>query len=130
MSDAFIGEWKLTHSENFDELMKKLGVGMMTRKIGNTTKPNLRFAKNGDEWTLTTISSIKTHAIKFKFNEEFQEETIDGRKVKSTVKRDGDKMVHTQKDKDGKVVCVITREITPNGELKTVRISVFFSTSS
>ena len=30
-----LGAWKLTTSENFDELMKELGVGLLTRKIGN-----------------------------------------------------------------------------------------------
>ncbi len=62
--------------------MKELGVGFMLRKLGATTKPNVRFEKNGDQWTFTTISSIKTIIVKFKLNEEFDEETADGRKVK------------------------------------------------
>ena len=81
-----LGEWKLISSENFDELMKELGVGFMLRKLGATTKPNVRFEKNGDEWTFTTISAIKTIVIKFKLNEEFDEETADGRKVKVLIK--------------------------------------------
>ena len=116
-------------SENFEEVMKKLGVGLLTRKIGATTKPNVRFEQNGDEWTMTTISAIKTHAIKFKLGEEFEEETIDGRKVRTTITIDGDKLVQTQKDKDNNnVVCVITREIDAEGKLKTV-ISSFFKSS-
>jgi hypothetical protein len=33
-----LGVWKLTTSENFDDLMKELGVGLLTRKIGNLTR--------------------------------------------------------------------------------------------
>ena len=128
MSDALLGEWKLVSSENFDELMKKVGVGLMTRKIAGTTKPNVRFARNGDEWTFATISSLKSNQIKFKLNEEFNEETLDGRKVRTTMTRDGDKLVQTQKDKDGKLVCTITRDVTSNGELRVVRY--YFASSS
>ena len=35
---------------------------------------------------------------------------------------DGNKLVQTQRDKDNNIVCVITREITENGELKTVSL--------
>ena len=113
-----IGDWKLISSENFEELMKALGVGLIMRKIGNTTKPNVKLTQNGDEWTLTTTSAVKTHVIKFKLNEAVDEETLDGRKVKSTFVLDGNKLVQTQRDKDNNVSCEIVREITDNGELK------------
>lgn len=127
-----VGEWKMISSENFEEVMKKLGVGYLTRKIGSTTKPNVRLEKNGDELTMTTISALKTHAIKFKIGEEFDEETIDGRKVRTTFTVDGNKLVQNQKDSSGSVVCVITREITSNGQLKTVsthRLSYIFDST-
>lgn len=82
MTATLIGDWKLTSSENFDELMKEMGVGFVMRKLGMTTKPNVKFVQNGDEWTFTTTSAVKTTQIKFKLNEEFDEETADGRKVK------------------------------------------------
>ncbi len=120
MTQALIGDWKLISSENFDELMKELGVGFVLRKLGSTTKPNVKFVQNGDEWTFTTSSAIKTATLKFKIGEEFDEETMDGRKVKTTFTLENGKLVQTQKDKDGNLNCVITREITENGELKTV----------
>lgn len=126
MADAFLGEWKMVSSENFEELMKELGVGLMTRKLGASFKPNVKFAKSGDEWTFTTSSSVKTLEIKYRLGQEFDEETLDGRKVKTVIVLDGAKLVQTQRDKDGKVVCVITREITPSGELKTVRLEISF----
>ena len=84
MNKSLFGEWKLESSENFEELMKELGVGYVLRKLGATTKPNVKFEKNdeSDECTFSTISAIKTIVLKFKLNEEFDEETADGRKVK------------------------------------------------
>ncbi|CAF0970504.1 unnamed protein product, partial [Brachionus calyciflorus] len=111
MVESFIGTWKLISSENFDDLMKELGVGYVKRKLGNQMKPNIVFAKNSDEITFTTISSIRTIEIKFKLNEEFDEETPDGRNVKTIFTIDGNKLIQTQKDKNGKIVCTMAREI-------------------
>lgn len=120
MDGQFVGDWKLHSSENFEELMKELGVGLIMRKLGNTTKPNVKFSVNGDEINMTTSSAVKTQALKFKLNEEIEETTLDGRDVKTTFTLDGNKLIQTQRDKNGEINCVITREITPSGELKTV----------
>ena len=85
MTDIMIGDWKLMTSENFEELMKEMGVGLVTRKLAMTTKPSIKFEKNGDEWIFTTSSAIKTTQIKYKLNEEFDEETADGRHVKVSI---------------------------------------------
>lgn len=124
MCDFLLGDWKLDTSDNFENLMKELGVGFVLRKIGNTTKPNIKFEKDGDEWTQTTTSAIKTHQIKFKFDEEFKEETLDGRKCLSTCSVVDGKFVHTQKDeKTGKVQLVTTRELESPGVVKAVSSS-------
>jgi hypothetical protein len=120
-----VGDWKLVSSENFEEFMKELGVGLIMRKLGNTTKPNVKFTQNGDEWVMNTTSAVKSQTVNFKLNEEVEETTLDGRVVKTTFTLDGNRLVQTQKDKDGSVQSVITREITENGELKTVRFFCF-----
>jgi len=33
------GKWQMTESENFDTFMAALGVGYLTRKLGNASKP-------------------------------------------------------------------------------------------
>jgi hypothetical protein len=73
---------KIDKDIEFEELMKQLGVNFLLRKVGNTTKPNVNFKVEGDEWTFTTTSAIKSATIKFKLNQEIDEETMDGRKVK------------------------------------------------
>jgi hypothetical protein len=85
MTDTMIGDWKLMTSENFEELMKEMGVGLVTRKLAMTTKPSIKFEKAGDGWIFTTSSAIKTTQIKYKLNEEFDEETADGRHVKVSI---------------------------------------------
>lgn len=115
-----LGEWKLISSENFDAVMKKFGVNFILRKLGNTTKPNIKFEVDGDQWTFTTSSSLKTHVVKFELNKEFEEETLDGRKVRSIYTIENDKLINHQKDKDGKEICVIVRELNDKDELISV----------
>ena len=128
MCDFLLGDWKLDTSDNFENLMKELGVGFVLRKIGNSTKPNIKFEKEGDEWTQTTTSAIKTHQIKFILDQEFKEETLDGRKCLSTCSVVDGKFVHTQKDeKTGKVQLVTTRELESPGVVKAVSFSLIYN---
>ena len=76
------GDWKLTESVNADEYLKALGISFFMRKLANSVKPDVSFVSNGDEYSFTTSSTIKTHSIRFKLDQEFDEETIDGRNVK------------------------------------------------
>ncbi|XP_058791326.1 fatty acid-binding protein, muscle isoform X1 [Phymastichus coffea] len=113
----FLGKkYKLATSENFDELMKALGVGLVTRKMGAAVSPVVEVTEKDGEYTMKTQSTFKNSEIKFRLGEEFNEETPDGRKVKSIITLDGNKMTHIQKgDKD----TVIEREFTPT-EMKAV----------
>lgn len=107
----FAGKWKLTSSENFDEYMKVLGVGLVTRKMANTATPVQEITESGDHYTIKTSTSFKTTEIAFDLGKEFEETTADGRKVKTIVTKDGNKLIQSQKgDKDS----VLTREF--NGD--------------
>lgn len=103
-------KYKLDSSENFEEYMKELGVGFVMRKMGNTVSPTVELIKEGDEYTFNTTSTFKNSTIKFKVGEEFDEETVDGRKVKSVCTFEGDdKLIHEQK---GDKPTTIIREFT------------------
>lgn len=108
---SWVGKkYKLDSSENFEEYMKELGVGFVMRKMGNTVSPTVELIKDGDEYTFNTTSTFKNTTIKFKVGEEFDEETVDGRKVKSVCTFDGDdKLIHEQK---GDKPTTIVREFT------------------
>ena len=83
---ACTGKYKLTQSENFEEFMKVLGVGLMTRKLGNKSSPTVTISESGGEYTFKQESLVKTSEFKFKVGEEFDELTADGRQGKLLVK--------------------------------------------
>ncbi|XP_053973373.1 probable fatty acid-binding protein isoform X2 [Hylaeus anthracinus] len=117
MLSAFYGKrYKLQTSENFDEMMKALGVSLMTRKMGSSVNPVVELTENNGLYTLKTTSPFKSSEIKFKLGEEFDEETPDGRKVKSVCSLEGNKLVQIQK---GEKQTTIEREFTPT-EMKAV----------
>ncbi|XP_068971572.1 sodium/calcium exchanger regulatory protein 1 isoform X2 [Bombus flavifrons] len=113
----FLGKkYKLFSSENFDDFMKALGVGIMTRKMGSSVSPVIELTENNGVYTLKTTSAFKNSEIKFKLGEEFDEETADGRKVKSVCTLDGNKLIQVQK---GEKDTTIEREFTPT-EMKAI----------
>lgn len=112
-------KFKLASSENFDEVMKALGVGWMTRKIGTTINPIIELTENDGVYTLTSQSTFKNTEIKFKLGEEFEEETPDGRTVKSTIIQEGNTLFHVQK---GDKETLIERIFTPEEVKMTVAV--------
>jgi len=105
------GSYKLTKSENFEEYMKAVGVGMVMRKMAASATPVTDIVQTGDDWNIKTSTTFKTTDIKFQLGKEFDEETADGRKCKSTITKDGDnKLVHMQKC--GEQTLQILREFT------------------
>ncbi|XP_049793900.1 fatty acid-binding protein, muscle-like isoform X1 [Schistocerca nitens] len=118
--DVVLGKrYKLSSSENFDAVMKQLGVGMVTRKMGNAVSPVIELTKDGDTYTLKSSSTFKNTVITFKLGEEFEEETPDGRKVKSTITQDGNKLHHIQK---GEKTTTIVREFSAEEVKMTITV--------
>ena len=115
----FVGKkYKMISSENFDEFMKAIGVGLITRKAANAVTPTVELRKDGDSFTLVTSSTFKTTEVKFKPGEEFDEERADGAKVKSVCTFEGNTLKQVQKSADGVEVSYI-REFGPE-EMKAV----------
>lgn len=114
-------KYKLSTSENFEEFMKALGVGLLTRKMGNAVSPVIELTKNGDEFTLTSNSTFKNTAITFQLNKEFDETTPDGRKVKSLITQEGNKLIQVQKGEDNKETKII-REFKPDEVVMTLTV--------
>nr|XP_057940574.1 fatty acid binding protein 4b [Doryrhamphus excisus] len=110
MVEQFVGTWKLTASENFDDYMKAIGVGFATRQMGNMAKPNLVISVDDSGLvTMKSQSTFKTTEIKFKLNEEFDETTADDRKTKTIITVENGKLVQKQ-TWDGKTT-TLEREI-------------------
>ncbi|KAL7073564.1 hypothetical protein ACQ4LE_007294 [Meloidogyne hapla] len=131
MTDKFVGKWKLIDSDNFNDYLKEVGVGMITRTAATGIKPVLEFEVNGDNWKMTSTSTFTTWVCEFKLGEEKEQKTADGRTLKSKFTFVDGKLIEEQKkisekdkdsyferyiDGDGKLV--ITCE---SGEVKAVR---------
>ncbi|XP_017757062.1 PREDICTED: probable fatty acid-binding protein isoform X1 [Eufriesea mexicana] len=116
LSDNYGKRYKLQSSENFDDYMKALGVGMMIRKMGSSVSPVVQLTESDGLYTLKTTSPFKNSEIKFKLGEEFDEETPDGRKVQSVCTLDGNKLIQIQ---NGEKQTTIEREFTPT-EMKAI----------
>ncbi|ELT87594.1 hypothetical protein CAPTEDRAFT_21682 [Capitella teleta] len=123
MAAAFAGTWKLVESEKFDEYMKGCGVGLVTRTAANQLKPSQVISVDGDKITIKTLSTFKNTEVSFTLGQEFEETTADGRKMKTTYKMDGDKLVADLKPtKDGDTPSTYVREITPAGMTMTLTV--------
>ncbi|KAJ7991603.1 hypothetical protein DPEC_G00285620 [Dallia pectoralis] len=115
MVEKFLGTWKMTSSDNFDDYMKALGVGFATRQVGNRTKPSLIINLDDGLICLKSQSTFKTVEIKFKLNEPFDETTADDRKTLTVFTLENGKLVQKQ-TWDGKE-STIEREVTGDGKL-------------
>ncbi|NWU84422.1 RABP2 protein, partial [Onychorhynchus coronatus] len=80
----FSGNWKMRSSENFEELLKALGVNMMLRKIAvaAAAKPAVEIRQDGESFYIRTSTPVRTTEIRFRVGEEFEEQTVDGRPCK------------------------------------------------
>ncbi|XP_017771642.1 PREDICTED: fatty acid-binding protein, muscle-like isoform X2 [Nicrophorus vespilloides] len=117
--EAFLQKkYKLVNSENFDEFMKAVGVGLVTRKMGNAVSPVVELKMDGDQYVLSSTSTFKNVVTKFKPGVEIDDETPDGRKVKSTYNVNGNVITEKQIDSAGKVT-IIDRTWS-NDEIKMV----------
>ncbi|KAI4811030.1 hypothetical protein KUCAC02_013956, partial [Chaenocephalus aceratus] len=117
----FAGTWEMKTSENFEELLKKLGVNMMLRMIAvkAASKPLVEITQDGETLSIKTSTTVRTTHITFTVGQEFNEITVDGRPCTS----------HPRWETDSKISCEQTlqkgegpktswtREITNDGKL-------------
>jgi len=106
----FLGTWKFVSCSNFDGYLKELGINAVLRKLAALANPTIIVTaaeKDGKElWTirwgldrfnvrslslrncffLRTETVVKSTQCSFHLGQEFDETTIDDRKVKSTLR--------------------------------------------
>jgi len=108
MSDIVVGTYTLKKSDNFDNFLKELGMNILKRGAASLASATVTVSQDGDNWNIKTQSTFGNSEIKFKLGEEFDEDRLDGVKVKSTITLEGNKM--TQIQKGGKYDVTIIRE--------------------
>ncbi|XP_068596055.1 cellular retinoic acid-binding protein 1a [Brachionichthys hirsutus] len=94
----FAGTWKMKSSQNFDELLKALGVNTMLRKVAvaAASNPHVEIRQDGERFYIKTSTTVRTTEINFQIGEEFAEETVDGRKVKSLATWESENKIYCQ----------------------------------
>merc|ERR1711936_196546 len=95
------GTFTRVSEEGYDEFLKVLNVGFMLRKAAMASTPVMTISESGGDWTMTTKTTMKSIELKFRLGEPFDETTTDGRKCVTTVTKDGNKLITSQKGKDG-----------------------------
>ena len=95
---------------------------MLVRKMAGTVTSTVQLVDEGsDQYSFNTTSTFRSQSLKFKIGEEFDEETMDGRKVKCVVTFDGNKMIQQQL---GNKAVRIVREFTDEELLTTCSVGV------
>lgn len=113
-------QYEMYESKDFNEYMKELGVGYFTRAIGNSVTPTVELRKNGNKYELHTTSTFKNSIINFELGKEFDEETLDGRNVKSVVTLEGNKLIQKQ---GGSPKSEIIREFGDKEMVATMKVN-------
>ncbi|XP_061231214.1 cellular retinoic acid-binding protein 2 [Neopsephotus bourkii] len=117
----FSGTWRMKSSENFEELLKALGVNVMLRKIAvaAASKPAVEIRQEGESFYIKTWTTVRTTEISFSIGQEFEEQTVDGRPCKSLAKwASENKVVCEQRLLRGEGPRTgWSRELTNDGEL-------------
>ncbi|MBN3315884.1 RABP2 protein, partial [Atractosteus spatula] len=117
----FSGNWKMKSSENFEELLKALGVNVMLRKIAvaAASKPAVEIHQDNETFYIKTSTTVRTTEINFTVGQEFSEQTVDGRPCTSFPRWEGENKIvceQTLLKGDGPKTAW-TREMTNDGEL-------------
>ncbi|TNN02731.1 cellular retinoic acid-binding protein 2-like [Takifugu rubripes] len=117
----FAGTWEMKSSENFDELLKKLGVNVMMRVIAvkAASKPLVEITQDGETLSIKTSTTVRTTHITFTVGQEFNEATVDGRPCTSFPRWETDSKISCDQTllKGEGPKTSWTRELTNDGQL-------------
>ncbi|CAL8110257.1 unnamed protein product [Orchesella dallaii] len=101
------GKYELIQSEKYDEFLKSVGAGMIERNLAWKNKPFIEFQDDNGKLKQKTIEGVKNSEINVVPGEEFEEEFC-GRKLKSKITVEGNRLIHKQRI--GPVEATVIRE--------------------
>ncbi|CAH2052256.1 unnamed protein product, partial [Iphiclides podalirius] len=112
--------YKHVRDENFEAFVKSLNLPEEHTTGFLNFKPDQKLEKNGDSYTLTTISGNNTKEVTFKNGVEFDETVVPGRVSKTTITLSGNTLTQVQKFDDGNVITT-KREYSGDGLTVTLQ---------
>merc|ERR1711928_207048 len=60
------GTYTQTSRENYEEMLKAIGVGMLLRKAAMASNPVMTISETGGNWTVLTKTTAKTTEVKLR----------------------------------------------------------------
>merc|ERR1711981_1064428 len=114
------GTFTRVSEEGYEDFLKVLNVGSMLRKAAMASTPVMTITEAGGEWTMSTKTTMKSIELKFRLGQEFEEVTTDGRKCKTTVTTQDNKLITTQIAIDGGKNVVAERIFEDDGLTMTM----------
>ncbi|XP_025089404.1 fatty acid-binding protein homolog 6-like [Pomacea canaliculata] len=127
MALELVGYWKLEKNENWDEYMAAAGVNILLRKaaLNITSYEEISVEEdNQEQWHIKHTSTFRSRESHPVVGQEFEETTMDGRRVKSVLTIEGNKLVYRQKAMtEGEIDTTVTREVLSDGRLLTTFVA-------
>lgn len=96
---ALAGNWQQYKTEQMDEYLKKIGLGMIKRTMVCKASPKMTITVDGDKWLIVTTTFFTTQTLDFTVGVEFETDmpaVADG-KFKCVATVEGDKISVTAK---------------------------------
>ncbi|CAG4932314.1 unnamed protein product [Colias eurytheme] len=128
--DQFLDkEYVLVSTENFEDYLIFLGIGYLARKAALGLKPSQVLSKDSDgNYKLYFNSLLVNTTTTFVPGEEFDEVKPDGVKVRAIITLEGNKLIHIQREANGRTSKHI-REYFPNKMITTTTAEGFKKTA-
>ncbi|XP_055023278.1 fatty acid binding protein 1-B.1 [Misgurnus anguillicaudatus] len=92
---SFTGKYQLESQEGFVEFMKAIGLPDEHIEAGKDLKSVSEIEQNGDEFKVTVTTGPKVLSNTFTIGKETELESLIGGKIKTVVKKDGNKLTVT-----------------------------------
>ncbi|KAI1894841.1 hypothetical protein AGOR_G00119900 [Albula goreensis] len=112
---AFSGTWQVYVQENYEEFLRAISLPEDVIKMAKDVKPVTEIQQNGNDFVITSKTPGKSVTNSFTIGKEADITTMDGKKLKCTVKLEGgklmcqtDKFSHIQEIKGGEMVETLT----------------------
>ncbi|KAI6212346.1 Fatty acid-binding-like protein 5 [Aphelenchoides besseyi] len=88
---------KFVESENFEAFVKHMGLEALLEKYGGKVEPKVEIKVDGKKWKISVLTAAKEMNVEFELGVEFDEESLDGRKLKSVCTLDNGRLIQVQR---------------------------------
>ncbi|XP_023668867.1 fatty acid-binding protein 10-A, liver basic [Paramormyrops kingsleyae] len=114
---AFTGTWEVYVQENYEEFLRAISLPEDVIKMAKDVKPVTEIQQNGNDFVVTSKTPRQSVTNSFTIGKETEITTLDGKKLKCTVRLEGGKLIcetdkfsHIQEIKGDEMVETITKE--------------------